>query len=242
MTRGASQQNQPPARTTTMSTRRRIKFVLYEVARVPITALLQLIGGFKVRGARNMPREGPVVVVANHLHNFDPIVLSAALPRPLFYMTKSELFATRASSWLFRTIGGFPVNRGTVDRAALRQALTLLDEGYAVGLFPEGTRSVTATLGKVQPGVALVALQSGAPILPVGITGTENLPFDAKAAGRTRGGRDRARIRVNVGEPFFLPPRRPGAKSDLVAASEQIRQRIAALLPPEYRPQQVESS
>lgn len=214
--------------------RRRVKFALYQGIRIPVNGLLRVLAGFRVTGSRNMPRTGPVLVVANHLHNFDPVVLSAALPRPVFYMGKRELFKNRAFAWLIRNFGGFPVNRNAIDRAALRHVSLLLGEGLVVGIFPEGTRSVTGRLGPVQPGIALLALQTGAPILPVGISGTEDLPLDAKAVHRNRRQR-RPRVRVAVGRPFTLPARRPGEKQDLAALTERIMREVAVLLPPAYR-------
>ena len=213
---------------------RRAKFIAYQCIRWPVIGLLRLLVGFQVVGARRTPRRGPVLVVSNHLHNFDPIVLSAALPRPVFYMGKRELFAHPAFRWLITNFGAFPVNRAAIDRAALRQVAALLDAGLLVGVFPEGTRSLTGALSPVQPGIALLALQSGAPILPVGITGTEDLPLDAKAARRGQA-RRRARVRVVVGRPFTLPPRRPGEKQDLTALTDRIMLEVAALLPPAYR-------
>jgi 1-acyl-sn-glycerol-3-phosphate acyltransferase len=214
-----------------------LKYAIYTLAWIVVRPLLALLIGLRVRGARNLPRRGPVIMVSNHLHNFDPIVLNASLPRPVYYMAKRELFEHPLLGRVVRSLGAFPVNRGTVDRAALRQAQALLDEGLVVGLFPEGTRSLTGTLGPSQPGVALVALQSGAPLLPVAVTGTETLPLDAKAAGRQRRGdatRRRPSVRVVVGRPFTLP-RRPGERPDLAAATDRIMREIAALLPPAYR-------
>ena len=216
---------------------RRLKYTIYATAQIPVRLLLALLIGLRARGTRNMPRRGPLIMVSNHLHNFDPVVLGTVLPRPVYYMAKRELFEQPLSAWVVRNLGSFPVNRGTVDRAALRQARALLDEGLVVGLFPEGTRSPTGTLGVAQPGVALVAMQSGAPLLPVAITGTETLPLDAKAAGRRRQGGARwrrPRVRVVVGRPFTLP-RRAGERPDLVAATDRIMREIAALLPPDYR-------
>lgn len=217
------------------SLRRRVKFAAYEGLHLVVNALLRPLIGFSTVGSRNMPRTGPVIVVANHLHNFDPVVISAALPRPVYYMAKRELFAHPAFNWLIRNFGAFPVNRGAPDRVALRQALALLNEGLVVGILPEGTRSLTGALTAGNPGVALIALQSGAPILPVGITGTESLPLDAKAEATKRIRRGRWQVRVVVGHPFTLPPRRPGEKQDLAAATDQIMLAIAALLPPAYR-------
>lgn len=217
--------------------RRRLKFAAYALLRLAVNAALRPLVGLRIDGWRRMPRRGPLLVVANHLHNVDPVVISAALPRPLYYMGKRELFTHPVGGWVSRQFGAFPVNRGTIDRAALRQARALLDEGLAVGLFPEGTRSTTGALGPVQPGVALLALQSGVPILPVAISGTESLPFDAKATGRPR--RGRPRVRVAVGRPFTLPPRpaarRAGDREELVAATSRIMREVAALLPPAYR-------
>lgn len=213
---------------------KRVKHIAYKGLRVTVNGLLRAFAGFRVSGVGNMPRTGAVLVVANHLHNFDPVVLSAALPRPIFYMGKRELFRNRAFAWMIRQFGGFPVNRNAIDRAALRHVTALLGEGLAVGVFPEGTRSVTGGMGAVQPGIALLAVQSGAPILPVGITGTEDLPLDAKTASRGRE-RRRPRVRVVVGQPFTLPARRPGEKQDLAALTDRIMREVAALLPPAYR-------
>ncbi|HEU5326630.1 MAG: lysophospholipid acyltransferase family protein [Thermomicrobiales bacterium] len=223
-----------PVRRAAPSPRRWLKRAAYEALRLVVNIAARPLLGMRVSGTRNLPRSGPVIVVANHLHNFDLIVLSAALSRPVLYMAKRELFAQPASAWLLGSFfGAFPVNRGTPDRAALRQARTLLDAGQVVGILPEGTRSPTATLMAGNPGVALIAMQSGAPVLPVGITGTEHLPFDAKARRAPWFGR--THVRVVVGQPFRLPPRQPGEKVDLAAATDRIMREIAALLPPEYR-------
>jgi 1-acyl-sn-glycerol-3-phosphate acyltransferase len=223
-----------PVRRPAQLARRWLKRAAYEALRLTVNIVARLLLGLRVSGTRNLPRSGPVIVVANHLHNLDLIVLSAALARPVLYMAKRELSAQPAFAWLLRDFfDAFPVNRGTPDRAALRHARTLLDEGLVVGILPEGTRSPTATLMAGNPGVALVAIQSGAPVLPVGITGTEHLPFDAKAQRAPWFGR--THVRVVVGQPFRLPPRRPGEKVDLAAATDRIMREIAALLPPEYR-------
>lgn len=216
---------------------RRVKYAVYRAMQAVVRPALRAAYGFEVTGALHMPRRGPVLVVANHLHNFDPVVLGAALPRPILYMAKEELFAHPVFSWLIRGFGAYAVRRGTPDRAALRQTRVLLAQGLVVGLFPEGTRSLSGQLGAAQPGVALVALQAGAPVLPVGISGTESLPFDAKAAGRAGAGRagSRTRPRVAIGQPFTVGPLARHDKAALAAAGDRIMREIAALLPPEYR-------
>lgn len=217
--------------------RRRLKYAVYRGMQAVVRPALRAAYGFEVTGAHYMPRRGPVLVVANHLHNFDPVVLGAALPRPILYMAKEELFTHPAFSWFIRGFGAYSVRRGTPDRAALRQTRVLLAQGLVVGLFPEGTRGLSGQLGAPQPGVALVAFQAGAPVLPVGISGTETLPFDAKAAGRAGAGRggNRPRPRVAIGQPFTLPPATRHDKAALAAAGDRIMREIAALLPPEYR-------
>lgn len=212
--------------------RSRAKWATYFVVRAIVRVLAHFLIGLRVTGREHVPKEGPLILVANHLHNFDMIVLGAALPRPIFYMAKRELFAHRLFGPFIRSMGAFPVNRQAVDRAALRQAGLLLDEGLIVGILPEGTRSPTRQLSAGNPGVALVAYQRGAPLLPVAITGTQHLPFDAKGTGERWLGR---RTTVTIGRPFTLPPREPGKRPDLDAATDQIMRAIADLLPPEYR-------
>src|SRR5947209_3452308 len=99
-----------------------------------------------VRGREHVPRTGPLVVCSNHIHNFDPVVVGAALPRGLLYMAKKELFAVPGLRQLIRTFGAFPIDRGSADRAALRYAVNAVDEGFALLMFPEGTRSGTGRI------------------------------------------------------------------------------------------------
>lgn len=211
---------------------RRIKWGIFAVVRWTVRTIAHFAIGFRIRGQGHIPASGPLLVVANHLHNLDPVALNAAFTRPIFFMAKRELFANRLFAFLIRGVGAFPVERHAVDRAALRHAGLLLEEGLVVCLLPEGTRSVTHTLQPGNPGVALIASRYDVPIIPVAITGTEHLPLDSKATGKPW---FRRRVTVTIGRPFRLPPRRPGEKPDLHAATERIMLEIAALLPPEYR-------
>jgi len=184
-------------------------------------------GRYEVIGADRVPREGALIVVANHLNNADPPLLGASLPRSLRFMAKQELFDSKAGIFM-RLFGAFPVRRFEADRAALRQAIQILKDGGALGMFPEGHRSHGEGMGPPHPGTALIALRSGATILPVGITGSEqvrNLSVLAKAP----------RIRVVVGEPFTLPGGRRITSARVHAGTDEIMRRIAALLPPRYR-------
>jgi len=222
----------PIARPPHFTLRRRLKWRGYFLLRHIVRLLCSVLFRMRVRGEEHVPPTGPLIVVANHLHNFDVIVLSAAVTRPIFYMAKRELYKHPAFGRLLLYFGSFPINRDAVDRFALKQVGLLLDEGMVVGILPEGTRSTTRALTRGNPGVALLAYQRQVPILPVAIVGVQHLPFDAKATGERW---FRRPVTVTIGEPFYLPVKVKGERPDLQAATDQIMLAIAALLPPEYR-------
>ena len=184
-----------------------------------------------VVGLENVPRSGPLIVVANHLNDGDPGLLLTRIPRRVVFMAKAELFNYPFLKQ-FMDLLAFPVHRNEADLKALRQAQEVLKEGLALGMFPEGRRSGgDARLGEAWPGAALVALRSGAPLLPVAITGSQRLALPGLFLHPFR----RDRVLIRIGEPFGLD--RP-ARIDSAAAkdgTDVIMAQIAALLPPEYR-------
>ena len=203
--------------------------------------LLQIIRPFislTVDGLERVPKTGSFLVVCNHLHNADPILLEMALPRPVHLMAKQELFRNPILGWLVRRTGAFPVNRGRADRAALRHAEALLRSGIPVGMFPEGTRSKSRSLQAAYPGAGLIALRSRAVILPAAIYGTEELPFNGDPASRSGAPNRRAsryRVTIRFGAPFALPTEVEGVRHGAAQASAILMAAIADLLPPAYR-------
>ena len=201
----------------------------YYFGRFLIRVTLVLFTSLKVKGKKNLPGQGPLLVVANHLSLADPPLLGACLSRKAIFMAKEELFRSRLSRYFIAGFGAFPVHRGQLDRKALRQSEKVLAEGMVLVMFPESTRSKNAQLQTAFPGSTLIALRSDVPILPVGITGTE----------RVKGLRwllQRPRLTVNVGHPFRLPPvNGKASKTELVELTDFIMRHIAELLPVEYR-------
>ena len=203
-------------------------FWLYHIVRTLIAVLLKLLTRWQVRGGENVPRQGGLLVVANHLHNADPPLVGVSLGRKAVFMAKQELFRSRLSSYFMRNLGTFPVRRGRLDRRALRQAEQVLAQGLALIMFPEGMRSRNAQLMPAFPGSVVIALRNGVPILPVGITGTEKMKGIAWLWRRPQ-------ITVNIGRPFSLPVVNSRlTKVELAELTSSVMERIAELLPVEY--------
>ncbi len=122
-------------------------------------------------GREHFPKEGGVLLCANHIHNFDPLVVGIMAPRPVHYMAKEEIFSVPVLGNMVRKCNAFPVKRGFSDREALRTGLKILKDGHVFGLFPEGTRSKTGELGKGLSGAGFFALRSTASVVPCAIIG-----------------------------------------------------------------------
>jgi 1-acyl-sn-glycerol-3-phosphate acyltransferase len=147
--------------------------LVYRALRRPVRGLLERFFGFAVGGLEHLPASGPFIVAANHHNYLDGVVLAVAIPRPISFLVAPRVYrATPIHPILHRHVGSIPINLERPDVGALRRALGALAAGRIVGIFPEGPFSVRGVLEAGLHGVALLALRSGAPVVPAGIRGT----------------------------------------------------------------------
>ncbi len=169
---------------------------LYRWGWVLVRSLARLYFRIEVVGAERVPLESPLVVASNHLSVLDPPLIGCVCPRELRYLAKAELFRYGLFTKLIRRLGAFPVERGTADVGAIKTALELLKGGHAVLIFIEGTRGDGRYLLPPNAGATLLARQSGAPVLPTAIIGTERAWRKGARFPRP------AKVKVAFGEPI----------------------------------------
>jgi len=180
-------------------------------------------------GREHVPARGPALLLCNHNSHLDPPLVGAALRRPVHFMAKAELFAVPGFGGLIRRLHAFPVTRESADRAALRYAEALLARGELLVLFPEGRRSPDGVLGDPELGAALLAVRSGAPVIPTVVLGSEQaLPAGARWPRRRP-------VTVHFGKPFVPDAGAATGQERLRVVAGQIMRAMAALLPPERR-------
>ena len=201
----------------------------YRLGRLLARVFIPTFGSIEVLGRENVPPYGPLIVAPNHQSNADPPVLVYAIGRPMWWMAKRALFSNPVNAYFMRAAHVHPIDRDGRDLEALRWAQETLAADRALVVFPQGTRSPGA-LSEATDGATYIALRSGAPILPVAITGTERIRGVAKIAFHFR------RLRVVIGEPFTLPVVEGRLSREVLhSLTGDVMERIAALLPPEYR-------
>ncbi len=170
--------------------------LFYTICRDLVLLVLGLPHRLRVSGAEYVPMEGPLILAVTHKSETDPLFVGVAMGRPLRYMAKIELFRIWGLRQVVTALGAFPVDRGAGDRAALETALRVLAEGGALLMFPEGTRHRDGEVHPFLPGVGMLAMRSGAPVVPVAVWGTDHL------ARRWRHGPPT--VRVVAGPPVDL--------------------------------------
>jgi 1-acyl-sn-glycerol-3-phosphate acyltransferase len=193
----------------------------YRLFRRAMILLCRFLFGYTLHGEEKVPSEGPIIVASNHSQYADPVLVCVAVPRRLQWMAKKQLFRFPFGKF-FEFIGSFPVDREGGGRGAIRASLAFLAEGWALGIFPEGTHRGAGGSREAKSGVVVLAVRSGSPVLPVYV-GRQPGPLS-----RLRG----ARLRIFVGEPIHLDPALRGGAA-YHAAADGIMRTIYAL-PEQY--------
>lgn len=183
--------------------------------------LFKFVMKMEVVGLKNLPREGPVILAANHVTNFDVFPMQFALPRVIFFMGTAELFKNPVMDLMLRNLSGFPVNRGEKDQWAMRHAAKVLNYGQVLGMFPEGTRSKGRGLAVAKTGAARLAIEAHCPILPMAVTGSDKFfkrfPY-------------RAHVQINL-----LPALMPRPAENPLALTDRLMFTLAQALPEDMR-------
>ena len=191
-----------------------------------------LAGRFTMVGRDRVPLAGPLLVCGNHVSTLDPPLVPAFLPRnDSWSMAKAEYFEGGGfRPWIFTAFHAFPVVRHSADRSAIRRATRILRDGNVLVLYPEGTRVVSGGMKRPEPGAGFLATLSGAPVLPVAVTGSREVFGKGFRLPR------RAPLRLEFGVPFVIPARtRDGKRVGNQDAADAIMLSIAEMLPPELR-------
>src|ERR1700722_18803866 len=179
--------------------------IAYAIVRILFQPVFHLYFRYTRIGREHIPRRGPVIIASNHRSFLDPFVIATMARRPMDYVAKKELFGNRLQGWLLSALCAFPVACGAADGDMIETAKAILARGDIVLIFPEGTRTRPGSLGRPKRGVGRLALETGAPVVPLAIIGTEAIRRGWRI--RPRKGRGRA------GQPLMFPAEEaaPGA-------------------------------
>ena len=182
---------------------------------------MRLFVKIEVIHPEHMQLEGAVMFAANHVSSLDAVLMQLAIPRPLCYMSKAELFHNPIVAWFFNQIGSFPVKRGEFDRQSILNAKGVLEDGLALMMFPEGTRTYGKGMLEARSGTAHMAMRNHCAVIPAGLSGAEDM---------FKHGLKRAHIQIRFGEKI-----EPGDQETAGQFTVRIMKGIAAELPPELR-------
>ncbi|MFQ5578326.1 MAG: lysophospholipid acyltransferase family protein [Anaerolineae bacterium] len=202
----------------------------YRVLRAIFKVIVAAAARVEVSGLENIPLKGPFILAVNHLTILEPPVLFVVLPiKRVTVFAADKWEQAFAIGWLLKRVGAIFVNRGTVDRRALRAALNVLKRGGVLGMAPEGTRSRTGSMIRAKPGIAYLATVANVPILPVGMSGQLNFSRQWLRLKRLR-------LRINIGRLLYVPAVSGADKmARLQHYADQVMVAIARLVDPELR-------
>jgi glycerol-3-phosphate dehydrogenase (NAD(P)+) len=188
--------------------------IAYALARILFQPVFHLYFRYTRIGREHIPKHGPVIVASNHRSFLDPFVIATMAGRPMYYVAKKELFRNRLQAWVLSALGAFPVDRGAADGDMIDTAKAILARGDIVLIFPEGTRVRPGALGRPKRGVGRLALETGAPVVPLAIIGTEAV---------RRGWRIRPhKVRLRAGRPLRFPVVEDPSKELATAVTNRI--------------------
>ena len=187
--------------------------LIYWLVRAVLQPFFHLYFRLSRIGRKHVP-DGPVILASNHRSFLDPFVIATIARRPLYYVAKEELFRGRVISWLLNNLGAFPVRRGEGDEDMVDTAKAILARGDAVLIFVEGTRIRPGALGRPRRGVGRLALETGAPVVPIAVIGTEAV---------RKGWRIRPhKVRIRVGAPLTFPLVQAPSRALATAVTDRI--------------------
>ncbi|MCW2968688.1 MAG: 1-acylglycerol-3-phosphate O-acyltransferase, partial [Solirubrobacteraceae bacterium] len=176
---------------------RGVNHLVYWLTRAVLQSFFHLYFRLSRIGREHIPQEGPVILAANHRSFLDPFVIGCMVRRPCYFVAKKELFSNRFIAWFLNCLGAFPIDRGNADGDAMSTARAILERGDVVVIFPEGTRTRPGGLGRPKRGVGRLALETGAPVVPIAVIGTETV---------RRGWRIRPhKVRIRAGRTLHFP-------------------------------------
>jgi glycerol-3-phosphate dehydrogenase (NAD(P)+) len=188
--------------------------IIYGIVRVLFQPFFQTYFRMRRIGLEHIPKRGPVIIAANHRSFLDPFVIACMARRPMYYVAKKELFVKRWQGWVLNALGAFPVDRGAHDEDSIITAKAILARGDIVLIFPEGTRVRPGALGKPKRGVGRLALETGVPVVPIAVIGTEAI---------RRGWRIRPhKVRIRAGRPLRFPQVENPSKALAGAVTDRI--------------------
>jgi len=191
--------------------------MFYIAAKFICRTVLLVIRRWKIIGDPHLPPGQGLILIANHVSYWDPVVIGCAIDRNIFFMAKEELFHIPVLAWIVKKLGAFPVQKNGGGRASIKKALELLKGGNVVGIFPEGTRSKTGELLNPHLGAAMLALKGGVPLLPVAVSGTKGFW---------------GQVKVVFGKPLYFdtPNRLTVSRTEMESVSRKAMEELGRLL------------